>query len=94
MYSTRDIWEAGRAALGLPVTIEPSAPAPAPAVAPAPPAADDIFAPASYPFRAGAYRIHFKNGFSGEYEGSILASAFPFDVREVLRVEPVEEVGR
>lgn len=52
-----------------------------------------VFDPTAFPFDARHYRIHFKNGISGEYDGAILAHTFPFDVREVERVEPVEEVG-
>jgi hypothetical protein len=47
------------------------------------------FAPADFSFEDRAYRIHFKNGNSGEYAGATLAHTFPFDPREVERVEPV-----
>jgi hypothetical protein len=51
--------------------------------------ASDVFDPAAFKFRACAYRIHFKNGLSGEYHGEVLAANFPFDPREVHRVEEV-----
>jgi hypothetical protein len=51
--------------------------------------ASDVFDPHAFTFRACAYRIHFKNGISGEYRGEVLAANFPFDPREVHRVEEV-----
>ncbi|HET7107794.1 MAG TPA: hypothetical protein VFI38_13370 [Candidatus Acidoferrum sp.] len=48
-----------------------------------------VFDPAAFTFGPGAYRIHFKNGLSGEYDGAALALNFPFDPREVHRVEEV-----
>lgn len=53
------------------------------------PAGSAVFDPAAFTFRACAYRIHFKNGCSGEYRGEVLAANFPFDPREVHRVEEV-----
>ena len=53
-----------------------------------------VFDHTAFTFRPCAYRIHFKNGHSGEYDGVVLAHTFPFDPREVERVEPVEEVGQ
>lgn len=52
------------------------------------------FDPTAFDFEPRAYRITFKNGNSGEYDGAVLARQFPFDPREVERVEPVEEVGQ
>jgi hypothetical protein len=54
------------------------------------PAGSGVFDPAAFPFRACVYRIHFKNGLSGEYQGETLAANFPFDPREVHRVEEAE----
>ena len=89
MVTARDIWEAGRKALGLDApAATPAAPAPAPA------ATSDVFDPASYGFEPRAYRIHFRNGCSGEYDGAVLALQFPFDPAEVVDVRPVEEVGQ
>jgi len=34
-----------------------------------------------------------QNGNSGEYDGAALATTFPFDVAQIERVEPVEDVG-
>lgn len=43
------------------------------------------------PFEAGRdYRIHFKNGCSGEYAGAVLACRFPFDPEQVEGVERIE----
>jgi len=36
------------------------------------------------------YRVHFKNGCSGEYAGAVLAVRFPFDPAQV---ESVERIG-
>jgi hypothetical protein len=90
--SPREIWEAGRRALGLDVTLEvPPAPPdpPAPVVAPDPVDAG-VFNPTAFPFDRAVYRVQFKNGLSGEYSGAALKANFPFDVREVLRVESVD----
>ncbi len=65
--------------------------APAPVAAPAP--HGEVFDPAAFDFHPCVYRIHFKNGLSGEYHGQALASNFPFDPREVHRVERVEDAG-
>jgi hypothetical protein len=96
MATAREIWEAGRAALGLSTTLEPPAapptpPAPsAPMVEPDPVAGGDVFDPTAFPFDKPVYRVHFKNGLSGEYRGEVLAQNFPFDPREVHRVEESE----
>ena len=72
-----------------------SAPPPSPVVSETVAAdVDFAFDPASFPFADRAYRIHFKNGCSGEYSGAVLAHTFPFDAREVERVEHVEDVGQ
>ena len=93
MFTTKEIWEAGRAALGLTPTA-----ATVPAVPPAPPvaaaAAPGVFDPDTFGFEARVYRIHFKNGCSGEYDGAALATSFPFNAAEIERIEPVEDVGQ
>ena len=92
MVSTREIWEAGRKALGLDVTLEvpPAPPAPpAPVIAPDP-VDSGAFDPTAFPFDLPVYRVHFRNGLSGEYRGEVLRANFPFDPREVHRVESVE----
>jgi hypothetical protein len=41
-------------------------------------------------FHAGQnYRVHFKNGCSGEYVGEVLANRFPFDPEQVASVERI-----
>jgi hypothetical protein len=35
------------------------------------------------------YRIHFKNGNSGEYSGAALVHSFPFDRAEVVSIEAI-----
>ena len=45
------------------------------------------FDPVSFSFEDRVYRIHFKNGCSGEYAGVPLGQNFPFDPREVVGVE-------
>jgi hypothetical protein len=89
MWTARDIWEAGREALAA-----RDNPAPAPAPVEAAPAVEQDFDPAAFDFEARPYRITFRGGTSGEYDGAVLARQFPFDPREVKRVEPVEEVGQ
>ena len=92
MASPREIWEAGRRALGLDVTLEvPPAPPtpPAPVIAPDP-VQGEVFNPPAFTFDRAVYRVHFKNGLSGEYRGEVLAQNFPFDPREVHRVEESE----
>jgi len=92
MFTAKEIWEAGRASLGLtpPAAATPAtspataAPLAAPATATA-----DVFDPADFTFESRPYRIHFKNGNSGEYEGDALTTAFPFDPAQIESVEPV-----
>jgi len=94
MFTTKEIWEAGRAALGLAPTATTSSAAAAPAVAPAADNAPSVFDPSKFQFQACVYRIHFKNGNSGEYDGAALSTAFPFDVSEIESIEPSEDVGQ
>ena len=94
MWTAKEIWDAGRAALDA-AAKEAAAPAPAPAPIAAPtPAVEADFDPTAFSFEARPYRITFRGGTSGEYDGATLARQFPFDAREVKRVEPVEEVGQ
>ncbi len=51
-----------------------------------------VFDPSAFTFEARTYRVHFKNGNSGEYDGAALATAFPFDPAQVDRVEAMDEV--
>jgi len=93
MFTTKEIWEAGRAALGL----APAAATPPAAVVIAPVATNEqpgVSDPIAFAFSPRVYRIHFKNGNSGEYDGAALATAFPFDASQIERIEPVEEVGQ
>ena len=96
MWSAKEIWDAGREALAARDNPAPApAPAPAPVVEAAPaPAVEADFDPAAFGFEARPYRVTFRGGTSGEYDGAVLARQFPFDPRDVKRVEPVEEVGQ
>lgn len=90
MWTPKEIWEAGKAALAAKETT---------ASAPLPPRLEypldaEVFDHSDFDFEDRAYRIHFKNGNSGEYHGLTLKQAFPFDPREITRIEPVEEVGQ
>ena len=86
MWTAKEIWEAGRNALAgkESASADPAAP---------PPSASPEFDPSAFDFEVRVYRIHFKNGHSGEYDGVALAQGFPFDPAQVERVEPAEEVG-
>jgi hypothetical protein len=54
----------------------------------------DVVAEAGYPFVAGrTYRIHFKNGNSGEYDGSALLNNFPFPADQVQSVDMIPLAG-
>ncbi len=85
MFTTREIWEAGRRALGLNDAQHTSTPA---VPAPMPTEDSDVFDPAAFAFEQRTYRIHFKNGYSGEYEGAALATFFPFDPAQIESVQP------
>ena len=89
MWTAKEIWEAGRAALAA----KEKEPEPAPPPAAPMPADSEIFDATAFDFEARPYRITFHGGTSGEYDGAVLARQFPFDPRDVQRVEPVEEVG-
>ena len=56
--------------------------------------ASDVFDPAAFGFEPRTYRVHFKNGLSGEYDGAALATVFPFDPAQIQAVEPIEDVGK
>ena len=89
MFSTREIWEAGRKALGLSDAPATRDAATSTATAPAAvPADSDVFDPAAFTFEQRTYRIHFKNGYSGEYEGAALATFFPFDPAQIESIQP------
>jgi len=92
MWTAREIWEAGRAALAARETTPPPA-APPPAAPVEVEEDSEIFNPTAFDFEARPYRITFRGGTAGEYDGAVLARQFPFDPRDVQRVEPVEEVG-
>jgi hypothetical protein len=97
MFTTKEIWEAGRAALGLAPAAATRAAAPGPAQLAALAEEDNassVFDASAFAFEPRTYRIHFKNGCSGEYEGAALATSFPFDPSQIERIEPVEEVGQ
>ncbi|HLZ50840.1 MAG TPA: hypothetical protein VKP61_08825 [Candidatus Acidoferrum sp.] len=126
MFTAKEIWEAGKAALegkakeaasAIPATVGPvmrevkagadpslsptaarfeselQASQEAPAGAPVVFVPADSFDPADFDFEPGTYRVHFKNGHSGEYDGVALAHSFPFDPAQVQGIERVEVVG-
>lgn len=94
MPTAKEIWDAGKKALGLPVTVTASvASAPAPA-APAPAQdAPAVFDATQFAFEDRDYRVTFKNGCSAECGGMALKHNFCFDPAQIERIEPVEEVG-
>ena len=91
MVTAKQIWEAGRAALGLAVN-PTSTPTPAPAgvqeIAP------DVSEQTALALELvnledRDYRVHFRGGTSGEYNGHQLAICAPFDLSEVVSIDPV-----
>lgn len=91
MWTARQIWEAGRQALAAKEAASGEAPAVIAAELAGAPALSDSFDASSFEFAAQPYRIHFRNGASGEYDGAALAVAFPFDPAQVASVEPIGE---
>lgn len=103
MPTAKEIWEAGKKALGMaqegqagPISATvaplPGSDAKPPLGAPVilvPEDAPEVFDPADFDFEPRAYRIHFKNGHSGEYDGTALSHCFPFDPAQVQSIEPV-----
>ena len=92
MWSPKEIWEARRAERAAEIAAAPAPPPPPVSPAPAP-VVEAVFDHAAFDFEARPYRITFRGGTSGEYDGAV-PRQFPFDLREVERVEPVEEVGQ
>jgi hypothetical protein len=93
MWTAKQIWEAGRAALA--AAQNPPAPTPAPAAS----APADEAETASEDFEMTAlqalgledrpYRVHFRGGTSGEYDGYTLRTSAPFDLADVVSIDPV-----
>jgi hypothetical protein len=92
MVTAKQIWEAGRAALGLAV----ANPSPTPSTAPAgvEESAPDVSEQTALALELvnlqdRAYRVHFRGGTSGEYNGVQLGICAPFDLSEVVSIDPV-----
>jgi hypothetical protein len=89
MVTAKEIWEAGRKALGL--SVNPAAASLAPAV----PAVEEtisdegVLALELVGLEDRPYRVHFRGGTSGEYNGVQLGLCAPFDLSEVTSIDPV-----
>lgn len=87
MWTLEQIIEAGKKALGQ--TADPPAPPdPAPA---ADPATQDFEMTAldALQLEDRPYRVHFRGGTSGEYDGYTLRTSAPFPLSEVVSIDPV-----
>ncbi len=91
MVTAKQIWEAGRAALGLAVanSIPSTAPATAAVEDPANVSEQGALALELVNLEDRAYRVHFRGGTSGEYNGVQLGICAPFDLAEVVSIDPV-----
>ncbi len=91
MVTAKQIWEAGRAALGLVVTSPtPSTASTTTALAdPAYVSEQGALALELVNLEDRAYRVHFRGGTSGEYNGVQLGICAPFDLAEVVSIDPV-----
>ena len=97
MWTAREMWEAGRAALAAAAAKGATPPAPAPAADPD--FASEWARPESPDFEMTAldalqledrpYRVHFRGGTSGEYDGYTLRTSAPFPLSEVVSIDPV-----
>jgi hypothetical protein len=94
-WNPAEVWAAGKAALQAKTDAAAKTKAqPAPVSKAVTVAVNDVFNPKEFPFEDRVYRVTFKNGHSGQYTGLVLKRHFPFDPKQIKRVEPVEEVGQ
>lgn len=89
MWTAKEIWEAGKAALAAKAN-----PAPAPAPDPEPETdseSDDFEMTAldALQLEDRPYRVQFRGGTSGEYDGATLRTSAPFHLGEVVSIDPV-----
>ena len=89
MWTAKQIWEGGRAAL----EAAAAKTAPAPAAEPAALAEEDpdfeLTALDALQLEDRPYRVHFRGGTSGEYDGYTLRTSAPFPLSEVVSIDPV-----
>lgn len=99
MWTAKEIWEAGKTALAGVAAKLPTTPAPdqASEEAAAPDQASEEAEPEDFEMTAldalqledRPYRVHFRGGTSGEYDGAQLRVMAPFDLSEVVSIDPV-----
>ena len=84
MSTPKQSWQGGRKGLALHGAVRPGSRAGMPEI-------DEVFNPDVFTFAPCVYRVHFKNGNSGEFDGAALATHFPFDPAQIQRIEAVEQ---
>jgi hypothetical protein len=92
MWTAKQIWEAGKASLDAAAAKNAAPPAPAPdpvADAADPATAFELTALGALQLEDRPYRVHFRGGTSGEYDGYTLRSSAPFPLSEVVSIDPV-----
>jgi hypothetical protein len=89
MWTAKEIWEAGKTALAGVAAKLPNAPAPDQASEEAEPEDFEMTALDALQLEDRPYRVHFRGGTSGEYDGAQLRVMAPFDLSEVVSIDPV-----
>lgn len=89
MWTAKEIWEAGKTALAGAAAKLPTAPAPDPASEEAEPEDFEMTALDALQLEDRPYRVHFRGGTSGEFDGAQLRVMAPFDLSEVVSIDPV-----
>lgn len=97
MWTALEIWKAGREALAAKAKAA-AAPAPAPAADPFASLSQladeqdpdfELTVLDALQLEDRPYRVHFRGGTSGEYDGLTLRSSAPFPLSEVVSIDPV-----
>ncbi len=90
MWTAKQIWEAGRAALEAAAAKTAPAPAAEPAAFTEEEDPDfELTALDALQLEDRPYRVHFRGGTSGEYDGYTLRTSAPFPLSEVVSIDPV-----
>jgi hypothetical protein len=88
MWTALEIWKAGRAALDAAAAKQNPTAAPAPYPV-AEPEDFEMTALDALQLEDRPYRVHFRGGTSGEYDGYTLRTSAPFPLSEVVSIDPV-----